>query len=106
MFELTKDNFESEVLNATGYILVDFWSDGCEPCKALLPSIVELSEKFGDKLKFCKLNTSQARRLAIKEKVLGLPTIVIYKDGAKVSEVTKEDATKENVQKMIEEILK
>ncbi|MCJ8342626.1 MAG: thioredoxin [Cetobacterium sp.] len=106
MLVLEKDNFEDEVLKAEGFVLVDFWSDGCEPCKALLPSIEELSEKFGDKVKFCKLNTTKARRLAIKEKVLGLPTIVIYKNGEKISEVTKDDATKENVQKMIEEILK
>ena len=105
MIQLEKDTFEAEVLESKGLVLVDFWSDGCEPCKALMPSVVELSEEYGDKMKFTKLNTGKARRLAIKQKVLGLPTVIIYKDGEKLSELTKDDATKENIRKMIEEAL-
>ena len=56
-------------------------------------------------MKFTKLNTAKARRLAIKQKVLGLPTVIIYKDGEKLSELTKDDATKENIKKLIEEAL-
>ncbi len=105
MIQLEKDTFEAEVLNKEGLVLVDFWSDGCEPCKALMPHVVELSEEFGDKMTFAKLNTAKARRLAIKQKVLGLPTVTIYKNGEKLSELTKDDATKENIRKMIEEAL-
>lgn len=105
MIQLEKDTFEAEVLEAKGLVLVDFWSDGCEPCKALMPHVVELSEVYGDKMKFAKLNTAKARRLAIKQKVLGLPTVIIYKDGEKLSELTKDDATKENIKKLIEEAL-
>lgn len=105
MLEVDKDTFDAEVLQAEGLVLVDFWSDGCEPCKALLPDIEALSEVYGDKIKFVKLNTTQARRLAIKEKVLGLPTICIYKDGAKVEEVTKEEAKKPNIEAMIKKYL-
>lgn len=102
MLVLDKDNFEAEVLKAEGYVLVDYFGDGCVPCEALLPDIEALSEVYGDKAKFVKLNTSKARRLAIGQKVLGLPTITLYKDGEKVAEVSKDDATKAN----IEEILK
>ncbi len=105
MIQLEKDTFEAEVLNKEGLVLVDFWSDGCEPCKALMPHVVELSEEFGEKMTFAKLNTAKARRLAIKQKVLGLPTVTIYKNGEKLSELTKDDATKENIRKMIEEAL-
>ncbi|MBM7614379.1 thioredoxin TrxA [Alkaliphilus hydrothermalis] len=101
MLAIDKDTFEAEVLQAEGYVLVDFWSDGCEPCKALMPDIEVLEEQYGQQVKFTKLNTTQARRLAIKEKVLGLPTICIYKDGAKIDEVTKEDANKANIEAMI-----
>ena len=69
MLELNKENFESEVLEAEGYVLVDFWSQGCE------------------------------------QKVLGLPTIAIYKDGNKVEEVTKDDATVPNIEAMINKYL-
>lgn len=102
MLELTKDSFQEEVLDASGFVLVDYWSDGCEPCKALMPDVVELSNEFEGKVKFCKLNTTGARRLAISQKVLGLPTIALYKDGQKVAEVTKDDATRDGIKNMIE----
>lgn len=102
MLEVTKDTFEAEVLKAEGFVFVDFWSQGCEPCKALMPEVHKLADKYGDKLKFVSLDTTQARRLAIGQRVLGLPTLAIYKDGAKLEEVTKDDATIENVEALIQ----
>ncbi|MFZ5969513.1 MAG: thioredoxin TrxA [Bacillota bacterium] len=102
MFSVDKDTFQAEVLEAQGFVLVDYWSDGCEPCKALMPDVEELAAKFEGKVKFAKLNTTQARRLAISQKVLGLPTIALYKDGQKIDELTKDDATKANIEAMIE----
>jgi len=105
MLEVTKDNFEAEVLQSEGHILVDFFGNGCVPCEALMPHIVTLDEKYGDKIKFVSLNTSKARRLAIGQKVLGLPVIAIYKDGAKVEELVKDDATPENIEAMIQKYI-
>ncbi|SDK70461.1 thioredoxin TrxA [Natronincola ferrireducens] len=105
MLAVDKDTFDKEVLEAEGVVLVDFWSDGCEPCKALMPDIEELEGVYGDKVKFVKLNTTQARRLAIKQKVLGLPTIAIYKGGEKVEEVTKDEANKANTETMIKKYI-
>ncbi len=101
MILLDKETFADEVLNAEGFVLVDFFGDGCVPCEALLPEIVALSEAYGENVKFTKLNTTKARRLAISQKVLGLPTVTLYKDGQKVCEVTKEEATKASVEDMI-----
>jgi len=73
MLELNKDNFDDEVLNYTEKpVFVDFWGD----------------HKYEDKIKFASLNISSARRLAIGQKVLGLPTMIIYKNGEKISTVT------------------
>ncbi|WP_195937868.1 thioredoxin TrxA [Romboutsia sp. 1001713B170131_170501_G6] len=105
MIILDKNTFEEEVLKHEGIVVVDFWSEGCEPCKALLPEVEELESNYKDHFKFCKLDTTKARRLAIKEKVLGLPTIAIYKDGKKIDEVTKDDATKINIEEMIKKYL-
>jgi thioredoxin 1 len=102
MLAVDKKTFEEEVLKAEGFTLVDYWSDGCEPCKALMPDVEELEAKYEGKVKFCKLNTTKARRLAISQRVLGLPTIALYKDGEKVGEVTKDDASKANIEAMIE----
>ncbi|MEW9123516.1 MAG: thioredoxin family protein [Thermotaleaceae bacterium] len=102
MLVVDKDTFQGEVLDAKGYVLVDYWSDGCEPCIALMPDVQALSEKYAGKVKFVKLNTTQARRLAISQKILGLPTISLYKDGQKIDEVTKDDAQKSKIEAMIE----
>ncbi|MBF0715540.1 thioredoxin TrxA [Gemelliphila palaticanis] len=105
MLAVDKTTFDAEVLEASGYVFVDFWSEGCEPCKALLPDVHKLAEKYADKMKFVSLETSKARRLAIKQKVLGLPTLVVYKDGEKVEEVTKDDATIENIEALIKKYI-
>ena len=101
MIAVDKETFQAEVLEAQGTVLVDFYGEGCGPCEALMPDIEALAEQYGNEIKFFKLNTSSARRLSIAQRVLGLPTIAIYKNGAKVAELTKEDATKENIEDMI-----
>jgi len=105
MLQVDKDTFQAEVLDAQGLVLVDFFGDGCVPCEALMPDIEALSEQYGKDVKFVKLNTSGARRLAIAQKVLGLPTVILYKDGQKLSEVTKEEAVKANIEAMIKDAL-
>ena len=101
MLELTKDTFEEEVLKAEGKVLVDFYGDGCVPCAALMPHVHALADEYGDKIKFCALNTTKARRLAIGQKILGLPVIAIYENGAMIDSCVKDDATPENVEAMI-----
>lgn len=101
MLELNKTNFEEEVLKAEGYVVVDFYGDGCVPCAALMPHVHSMGDTYGDKLKFTALNTTKARRVAIGQKVMGLPVIAIYKDGEKVEELVKDDATKEAVEEMV-----
>ena len=101
MIDLDKENFESEVLQAEGLVLVDFYSDGCIPCQALTPHIHGYEETYGATLKFASLNITKARRLAIAQKVLGLPVVAIYSAGEKVEELVKDDATPENIEQMI-----
>lgn len=105
MLDLDKTTFQPEVLEAEGYVFVDFYGDGCVPCQALMPFVHEMAEKYGDKLKFTALNTTKARRVAIGQKVLGLPVMAIYKDGEKIEEVVKDDATQENIEAMIQKYI-
>jgi len=90
MIELNKDNFESEVLQTESLVFVDFWSEKCEPCMALMPDVVAFAQNNEGKAKFCKLDTAGNRRLAIAQKVMGLPTLVFYKNGEKVFTFDKE----------------
>ena len=100
MIELDKTTFEAEVLQAEGKILVDFYGDGCVPCAALMPHVHAFAEKYTT-LKFCSLNTTKARRLAISQKILGLPVIAIYENGVMIDSRVKEEATPESCEEMI-----
>ena len=101
MLEVDKNTFEAEVLQAPGKVVVDFYGDGCVPCAALMPHVHEFAEKYGATLKFCALNTTKARRLAISQKILGLPVIAVYENGEMIDSCVKDDATTENVEAMI-----
>ena len=105
MLELDKTTFEAEVLQAPGKILVDFYGDGCVPCAALMPHVHGFADVYGDKIKFCALNTTKARRLAISQKILGLPVIAIYENGEMIDSCVKDDATPENVEAMIKKYI-
>ena len=90
MTELDKDNFDGTVLAHKGVYLVDFWSDSCDACIAMMPEIESLARELAGKVEFGKVNIQGNRRLAIREKVLGLPTVAIYRDGQKVTAFSKE----------------
>lgn len=105
MLELTKENFDEEVVNYTEKpVFVDFWGDKCEICKELMPGVHSLEEKYGDKIKFASLNIGSARRLAIAQRVLGLPTMIIYKNGEKSATITPDKiSTLDDVENFIKE---
>ena len=103
MIELTKENFEAEVAN--GVVFVDFWSPKCVPCMELLPEVEAFAEKNSGKAKFCKLDTSSNRRLSIAQKVMGIPTLIFYKDGEKAHVFDKDSIDFGNVQSKLEELL-
>ena len=105
VLDVDKETFEPEVLQAEGTVLVDFYGDGCVPCAALMPHVHEFAETYGDRIKFTSLNTTKARRLAISQKVLGLPIITIYQHGEMVDSCVKDDATVENIEAMIKRYL-
>lgn len=101
MLDVDKKTFEPEVLQAEGKVLVDFYGDGCVPCAALMPYVHGYAETYGEQMKFCSMNTSKARRVAIGQGIAGLPTVAIYENGEKIDELVKEDATPEAVEEMI-----
>ncbi len=106
MIEVNKENFETEVINYKEMpVFVDFWGDKCEVCKALMPDVHRLEEKYKSRIKFCSLNTSKNRRLAISQRVLGLPTMIIYKNGEKVETLTPDKVTVESIEEMLKKYI-
>lgn len=80
---VTKANFEQEVLQATGTVLVDFFATWCGPCKMIAPIVKELAEE--GKAKVCKIDVDEEPELAIRFGVDSIPTLLIFKDGALVN---------------------
>ncbi len=78
---LTDSNFESEVLRSELPVLVDFWAEWCMPCQMLSPVIEEIAQQYQGKLKVCKLNVDQAPQIAAKYQIMGIPTLILFKDG-------------------------
>ncbi len=105
MLELKKDTFDTEVHESKGVTVVDFWSQGCEPCKELMPKVHEMADRHADKAKFCSFDIGEGRRVAMKEQVMGLPSIVIYIDGEKKEHLTGSDLTIEEIEKKVLEYI-
>ena len=78
---LTKENFESEVLNSDIPVLVDFWATWCGPCMMLSPIIAEIAEELDGKVKVGKVNVDEQQSLAMEYKIASIPTLLLFKNG-------------------------
>ena len=81
----SNDTFQSEVLQGSGPILVDFWAPWCGPCKMLGPVIDGLADELSGKAVVGKVNIDDEPDLAAKYGVLTIPTIIFFKDRQEVN---------------------
>ncbi|MDD2206148.1 MAG: thioredoxin domain-containing protein [Aminobacterium sp.] len=105
MVELTKENFDAEVKESSLPVLVDFWGPKCGPCMALLPNVHKMAEEFEGKVKFTSVDVSQNRRVAINNRVMGLPTFLFWKDGKEVARISGAEVTLEKIKENVEKLL-
>ncbi|MCL2757661.1 MAG: thioredoxin [Coriobacteriia bacterium] len=80
--ELTTDSFDAAVLQADKPYLVDFWAAWCGPCRAVAPVVEQIAEELSDKLYVGKLNVDENREIAQRYRVMSIPTLILFKDGA------------------------
>jgi thioredoxin 1 len=78
-------SFESEVLKATGPVVVDFWAEWCGPCRMIAPALEEIAGSLGSKVKILKLNVDENPATAAKYGIMSIPTLMIFKNGEMAS---------------------
>jgi thioredoxin 1 len=83
--KVSDTTFESEVIKATGPVVVDFWAEWCGPCKMIAPALEEIATSLGDKVKILKLNVDENPQTAAKYGIQSIPTLMLFKDGAMAS---------------------
>ncbi|MEZ6122273.1 MAG: thioredoxin [Planctomycetaceae bacterium] len=87
LHEFTDSNFETEVLNSSEPVLVDFWAPWCGPCRMLMPTIEELASEFAGKVKIGKVNTDENQKTAAGYGITSIPTVMLFKNGEMIDKV-------------------
>ncbi len=82
---VSDESFEADVLGSSKPVLVDFWASWCAPCKAIAPSLEEISNELGEQITIAKINIDDNPMTPSKFGVRGIPTMMIFKDGKVVS---------------------
>lgn len=104
---LSEDNFRQEVIGSKLPVLVDFYSDGCIPCKRMSPLLAELEEAYAGRFKLAKVNINFHSELAQAQNVLSAPTLIFFAAGAEKKRLiglVSKDALCAAIEQILEEI--
>ncbi len=82
---VTDATFGSEVLSASGPVLVDFWAEWCGPCKQIAPALEQISEDLSGQVVVAKMNIEEADRTPARYGVRGIPTLMLFRGGQMAS---------------------
>lgn len=99
---LTKLNFEEEVLQSEKLVLVDFWATWCGPCKMIAPVLEQIAEEYKGKVKIGKVNVDEESEIAGQYQILSIPTLILFKNG-KIMNVSVGFRSKSEIEKIIQQ---
>lgn len=103
--EVTSSTWDSDVLNSQGLVMIDFWAAWCGPCRIVAPTVEELAKEYTGKIKVMKLNTDDNPDIASKYNIMGIPTLMFFKDGRKLDQIVGA-VPKQQLKEKIESLLK
>jgi thioredoxin 1 len=87
VIEATSYNWDNEVIKAKGLVMIDFWAAWCGPCRMISPTVEEMAKEYSGRIKVLKLNTDENSEIATRYKIMGIPTIMFFKDGTKLDQI-------------------
>ncbi|MGD2165250.1 MAG: thioredoxin [Anaerolineae bacterium] len=87
LLEVTDSTFETEVLEADGPTLVDFWAAWCGPCKMVAPVVAEMAEEYSDHLRVAKMDVDSNQETPGNYGIQGIPTLILFKDGEEAARI-------------------
>ncbi len=78
---ITKDNFQQEVLDYPGKVLLDFWAAWCGPCRMISPFVEQVANEDTNGLKVGKINVDEEQELAMEFEIMSIPTLILFDHG-------------------------
>jgi thioredoxin 1 len=85
--EATSASWDKEVVGHNGVVMIDFWAVWCGPCRMIAPTVEELAKEYTEKIKVMKLNTDENPDVASRYKIMGIPTIIFYRNGQEADRI-------------------
>tara|TARA_B110000014_G_C19993940_1_gene514896 strand:- start:445 stop:774 length:330 start_codon:yes stop_codon:yes gene_type:complete len=104
LFEITDDNFDTEVLESELPVLVDFWAEWCGPCKMISPIVEEIASDYNGKVKVGKVNIDYNQQVAMTYGIRGIPALLVFKSGSVANQIVGA-VPKDHITQILDEVI-
>ena len=103
--DITKDNYQQEIIENPQPTVVDFWGPQCARCLELMPVIEEIAQSTQGSVRLVKIDASKNRRLCMSLKLMRLPAFLFYRDGKEVDRLSGDELTETDLQAAVDKLL-